>query len=90
LVLAAGVTAAHAAPLGILKSSGGAGATGPLIEKVHGCHRSAQDGYEGWHRHVGPNCRAVRSGPYRRNPYSPCQTRCQYIGPIKSCERVCR
>ncbi len=61
-----------------------------LVQRVHGCHRSAQDGVRGWHRHVGRYCRTVRSGPSQRNPYASCRTRCQYVGPIKQCRRVCR
>ena len=60
----------------------------PLVP-VHGCHRNAQDGIEGWHRHVGSYCRPVASGPAERNPYARCRTRCQYVGPIKQCRRVC-
>jgi hypothetical protein len=56
---------------------------------AHGCHRGAQDGPSGWHRHVGPNCRAVASGPAERNPYARCDTRCRYVGPIKQCRREC-
>lgn len=60
-----------------------------LAVPVHGCHRFAQDSLEGWHRHVGPYCRWVRSGPSQRSPYSRCRTRCQYFGPIKQCWRDC-
>ena len=61
-----------------------------LLTPVHGCHRSAQDSMDGWHRHVGGSCRAIRSGPGERNPYAQCRTRCQYVGPIKQCRQVCR
>jgi hypothetical protein len=81
------VGAAQAAPLG--PQSPGA-STGSILELVHGCHRSAQDSLQGWHRHVGPYCRAVPAGRYDRNPYARCRTKCKYVGPIKTCERRCR
>ena len=62
----------------------------PGTAAAHGCHRGAQDGPQGWHRHVGPNCWPVASGPSERNPYARCQTRCRYVGPIKQCRRECR
>jgi hypothetical protein len=86
LVLGAALPA-DAAPLSVPAADAPAAAS--LVEPVHGCHRSAQDSINGWHRHVGPYCRAVRSGPGERNRYSNCRTKCQYIGPIKQCRRVC-
>ena len=62
----------------------------PTSASSHGCHRFAQDGPEGWHRHVGPACVPVRSGPSEQNPYAPCTTRCRYVGPVKQCRQVCR
>lgn len=60
-----------------------------MIQQIHGCHRAAQDDLRGWHRHVGPNCRRVESDPTEQNPYARCRTKCNYVGPIKQCRRVC-
>ena len=78
--------AAAALAAGIGAFSMGLGATDAA---AHGCHRGAQDGLQGWHRHVGPNCRTVSAGPAYRNPYAACRTQCRYVGPIKQCRRVC-
>ncbi len=77
----------QAAPLGTLDVPDSAALS--LITPVHNCHRSAQDSHDGWHRHSGPYCRMVRSGPSERNPYARCRTKCEYVGPIKECRRVC-
>ena len=61
----------------------------PETASAHGCHRSAKDSKDGWHEHVGRNCRWVASSPDYRNPDSRCQTRCKYVGPFKKCKRVC-
>jgi hypothetical protein len=81
-------TSLSAAPLSAIAGVDELPATS-LIEPVHGCHRSAQDSLEGWHRHVGPYCRAIPSGPSERSPYARCRTRCKYVGPIKQCRQVC-
>ena len=68
---------------------------------ANGCHRDARYGPAGLHYHVGPDCDRVagprnyrRSGReyWRSDRYDErrCKLRCQYIGPIKTCERVCR
>ena len=90
LALAALTTTASvsAAPLGSMGMPD-LPAANSMAEPVHGCHRNAQDSIDGWHRHVGPYCRAIRSGPSERNPYARCRTRCQYVGPIKQCRQVC-
>jgi len=62
----------------------------PYVMQVHGCHRYAQDGVRGWHRHVGPRCRWIPARRARQNPYARCRTRCEYVGPIKECWRDCR
>lgn len=84
-----GTTSAMAVSGGMLAGSEPVAGTGSMIEQVHGCHRGAQDGIGGWHRHVGPNCRRVESSPDWQDPYSRCRTRCRYVGPIKQCRRVC-
>lgn len=86
LICGAGVAMANPAippggPLGVAPNS--------LIQMVHGCHRFAQDDMRGWHRHVGPNCRRVAADPTQQNPYARCRTKCNYVGPIKECRRVC-
>lgn len=60
-----------------------------LVEKVHGCHRERELGGAGWHRHVGPYCRRIAVPPphHRHRPH--CETKCHYIGPIKTCKKVC-
>ena len=85
-VAGASTEVGHAAPTGLPAHQA---TTAPLVLKTHGCHRSAQDSFEGWHRHVGPYCDWVRASRSRSNPYARCRTRCQYIGPIKTCKRVC-
>lgn len=94
LVLAAGLGAAgqvvaHAAPATLVTSALQSAAGPSLVQKTHGCHRSAQDSMDGWHRHVGAYCDWVRASRSRSSPYARCRTRCQYIGPIKTCKRVC-
>lgn len=92
LAIASIMAAFASIPAGAVSAPPGLNSAQPsasLVEKVHGCHRSAQDGIQGWHRHVGPYCRTVRSGPSQRNPYANCRTKCQYVGPIKQCRRVC-
>lgn len=88
LCMLTAASAVSAAPFATM-SAGEAPAALSLVVPVHGCHRNAQDSIEGWHRHVGPYCRPVASGPAERNPYARCRTRCQYVGPIKQCRRVC-
>lgn len=85
----AGAASVMAASGGMIGS--GAQQTGgaSMIEQIHGCHRSAQDDLRGWHRHVGPNCRRVAASPEEQNPYARCRTKCNYVGPIKQCRRVC-
>jgi hypothetical protein len=64
---------------------------------ANGCHRNAQYGPAGLHYHVGPDCdRVAGSRGYRRSDGyddrrgNRCYQKCQYIGPIKTCDRVCR
>jgi hypothetical protein len=65
LALAAGASAATAAPGGMPK---GAGTPESLVLKTFGCHRSCEWGpVLRWHRHVGPGC--VPVGCYPRAPY---------------------
>ncbi|MEQ1613376.1 MAG: hypothetical protein ABL904_11530 [Hyphomicrobiaceae bacterium] len=85
----AGAMSVMAASGGMIGTTGQVNGGASMIEQIHGCHRSAQDGVTGWHRHVGPNCRKVDSAPEERNPYARCRTKCNYIGPIKQCRRVC-
>ncbi len=76
-----------------------------LVETIHGCHQGVERGRAGWHYHGrrcrreaappparfrGPPPRRHREGSWRRDRGPVCTERCQYIGPIKTCERVCR
>ncbi|MGE0630468.1 MAG: hypothetical protein AB7O43_21955 [Hyphomicrobiaceae bacterium] len=59
-----------------------------LVQQVHGCHRDVRRGPAGWHYHTR-SCRRIGvAAPRRYRPY--CRTDCRYIGPIKTCKRVCR
>lgn len=89
IVSIAGAASAMAGPGAMLGSKAQIAGGASMIEQIHGCHRSAQDDLRGWHRHVGPNCRRVHSGPEERNPYARCRTKCYYVGPIKQCDRIC-
>ena len=81
--------AALANPAQLLQGTAPQTGAASMIQQIHGCHRYAQDDERGWHRHVGPNCRRVKSDPTEQNPYSRCRTKCNYIGFIKECRRVC-
>jgi hypothetical protein len=62
---------------------------------AHGCHRDAQEGRYGWHRHVGRDCERVAvERPHYRERYERrhrdrCEIKCKYIGPFKTCDKVC-
>ncbi len=72
---------------------------------AHGCHRDVQLDGRGWHRHA-PDCDRIsvrrddREYGERRewrerhrhddDDRPRCVQKCQYIGPIKTCDRVCR
>lgn len=63
---------------------------------AHGCHRHAELGRYGWHRHVGPYCERVAVGrPHYRERYEGrryrdrCEIKCKYVGPFKTCDKVC-
>ena len=81
--------AAVANPAQVLQGAAPQAGGASMIQQVHGCHRYAQDDERGWHRHVGPNCRRVKSDPTEQNPYARCRTKCYYVGPIKQCDRIC-
>lgn len=68
------------------------------VELAHGCHRGVQRDYSGWHFH-NRACLRVNTPPpglydgpsYRRFYRGPiCSYRCQFIGPVKTCQQVCR
>lgn len=84
-----GSASVEASPSGARLATGQPPADASLVQNVHGCHRSAQDSYEGWHRHVGPYCDWVPAPRAYRNPYARCRTVCKYVGPIKTCRREC-
>jgi hypothetical protein len=63
---------------------------------AHGCHREPAVDRYGWHRHVGPDCDRVEGRTFRhreyeqRRRYEPrCEIKCKYIGPFKTCDKVC-
>lgn len=68
------------------------------VELVHGCHRNIQRDYSGWHYHSGACVRVPTPPPglydrpaYRRYYRGPlCSYRCRHIGPVKTCQQVCR
>ena len=68
------------------------------VELVHGCHRGIQRDYSGWHFHSRACVRnpvsppGLADGPtYRRYYRGPlCSYRCRYVGPVKTCQQVCR
>jgi hypothetical protein len=72
---------------------------------AHGCHRDAEYGRAGLHYHSGRDCdriegrrRSYREREYRERDYGDrdrrgapqCVKKCQYIGPIKTCDTICR
>lgn len=62
-----------------------------LIQPVHGCHRSVQQGAYGPHYHAGYNCDRIAVNPPRRHYYRGpvCRRECKYVGPIKVCKDRC-
>lgn len=96
---AAALTGAAALPLAKAPAAATT-ATEPQvqIERVHGCHRGIQRDYRGWHYHSGACVRVPTAPPglydvpaYRRwyrGPY--CSYQCRFIGPVKTCQQVCR
>jgi hypothetical protein len=90
------VAAASAAQLS--PSSTPAATTRTDVVPVHGCHRGIQRDRGGWHYH-GRACQRVQVPPpglydrsynrrYYRGPF--CQYRCRFVGPVKTCQQVCR
>ena len=91
-----GVHAAPTAPLATTPAPAAA-----LVEPAHGCHfsilRDLNVGREGWHYH-NRACGRVDTPPpgyfdrpYRKYHKRPiCRTECRFIGPIKTCDQVCR
>jgi hypothetical protein len=73
---------------------------------AHGCHRDAEYGRGGLHFHAGPDCERIEGRrEYRRERYEhhehreyredrrgppQCVKKCQYIGPFKQCDLICR
>lgn len=70
----------------------------PPLELVHGCHRGIQRDYGGWHFHSRACVRRPAAPPglydapaYRRFYRGPvCSYQCRHIGPVKTCQQVCR
>lgn len=65
---------------------------GTSAASAHGCHREAEPGKYGWHRHAGPYCERVsverRHWRHRDEPH--CRQVCTGVGPLRFCERKCR
>ena len=65
---------------------------------AHGCHRGIQRDYSGWHFHTGACVRRNTAPPglydnsaYRRYYRTPtCRYQCRFVGPVKTCQQVCR
>ncbi len=72
--------------------------TAAPVELVHGCHRGIQRDYAGWHFHTRACVKRPASPPglrdapaYRRFYRGPiCSYRCRHVGPVKTCQQVCR
>ena len=72
-------------------------AIGVSTASAHGCHREAEAGKHGWHRHAGPYCERVDvPPPYvegRRHHHEPppprCREECVGVGPLRFCEKKC-
>jgi hypothetical protein len=90
------VAAASAAPLS--PASAPIAASDGTVVLVHGCHRGIQRDRGGWHYH-GRACHSVQTPPpglydrpynrrYYRGPI--CQYKCRFVGPVKTCQQVCR
>lgn len=65
---------------------------GTSAASAHGCHREAEPGKYGWHRHVGPACERVsveRRHWEHRHHRPACRKVCTGIGPLQVCERHC-
>lgn len=75
-----------------------AAAAGLPVELAHGCHRGIQREYAGWHFHNGACVKRPTAPPglrdtpaYRRFYRGPvCAYRCRNVGPVKTCQQVCR
>src|SRR5262249_14264170 len=95
---AAAALLAGAAALPIRTGPPAAPAAASDVELVHGCHRGIQRDRGGWHFHD----RACLRGPvpppglydvpaYRHFYRGPlCTYQCRFIGPVKTCQQVCR
>ena len=91
-------TAAVAMPLPPASSSTSVSEGAAPVELAHGCHRGIQRDYSGWHFHTGACVRrntappGLYDGPsYRRFYRSPvCVYRCRPVGPVKTCQQICR
>ncbi len=72
-------------------------ATAP-VELAHGCHPGIQRDYAGWHFHTRACAKRQASPPglrdapaYRRYYRGPiCSYQCRHVGPVKTCQQVCR
>ncbi len=94
---AAAIAGAAALPLAKSGTVTSEAPSAPL-ELVHGCHRGIQRDYSGWHYHNRACARIPAPPPglydgsaYRRHYRGPrCTYQCRHIGPVKTCQQVCR
>ena len=98
MAAAAALAAAVAVPLPQVPSNPGGQEPGAEVELAHGCHRGILRDYHGWHFHSGACVRRNTPPPglydvpaYRRFYRGPlCRYQCRFIGPVKTCQQVCR
>jgi hypothetical protein len=68
------------------------------VQLVHGCHRGVQRDHGGWHyqgracQRIGTPPPGLYDRPYNRRYYRGpvCRYQCRYVGPVKTCQQVCR
>ena len=98
LMLAGWLSPASAGPVSAAMLA--AKSAAPAYELVHGrCHRGVQrDSYHGWHFHTR-SCAMVGVPPpglnrgkhsWRYHGDPSCRYSCRKIGPVKTCQQVCR
>ena len=92
------LSAAVALPLPLVSGESGNTRAAAPVELAHGCHSGIQRDYSGWHFHTRACQRqntpppGLYDGPsYRRFYRGPvCSYQCRFIGPVKTCQQVCR
>ena len=98
MAVAAAFAGAAALPLAPAPAASHADKSSAPVELAHGCHRGVQRDYSGWHFHSGACVRRNTAPPglydnpsYRRYYRGPmCRYQCRFVGPVKTCQQVCR